>query len=59
MNKTELVTQVNKIFKNKEKALTVIDCLIDTMSNALKKEDSITLSGFGTFKVVKRKRVTD
>jgi len=32
-----------------------VDCVFSTITKALKKRDSVTLIGFGTFKVEKRK----
>jgi nucleoid DNA-binding protein len=32
-----------------------VDCVFETITKALKKKDAVTLVGFGTFKVSKRK----
>ncbi len=32
-----------------------MDCVFSTITRALKKKDTVTLIGFGTFKVAKRK----
>ena len=55
MNKGDLVNEVAKVVNTKREALAAVDCVLSTISNALKKKDTVTLVGFGTFKVVKRK----
>jgi DNA-binding protein HU-beta len=39
----------------KKQAQEAVDCIIETITKALKKKDAVTLVGFGTFKVDKRK----
>lgn len=55
MNKQELVAEMAKqsglTKADSEKAL---NALVGAVSGALKKEDSVQLIGFGTFKVAKR-----
>ena len=57
MNKNELAVQMVKdagITKND--AVKVIDGFVETLTEELKKKDgSLTLVGFGTFKVVEKK----
>ena len=55
MNKGDLVKEVAKVVKTKKDAQAALDCVISSISKALKKGESVTLTGFGTFKVVKRK----
>ena len=55
MNKGDLVNEVAKVFKTKKEAQTAIDSVISSITKALKKGEDVTLTGFGTFKVVKRK----
>ncbi len=55
MNKGDLVKEVAKVVKTKKEAQAALDCVISSISKALKKGESVTLTGFGTFKVVKRK----
>ncbi len=57
MNKSDLVNEVAKVVGTKKAAQAAVDCVIDTIKGALKK-DSVTLVGFGTFKVDKRKART-
>jgi DNA-binding protein HU-beta len=55
MNKGELIDEVAKVVSTKKKAQVVVDCVLSSISNALKKGEDVTLTGFGTFRVVKRK----
>lgn len=55
MNKADLVNEVAKVVGTKKKAQETVDCVLATITNALKKKDAVTLIGFGTFKVDKRK----
>jgi nucleoid DNA-binding protein len=54
MNKGDLVNEVAKVVNSKKEAQAAVDCVISTITKALKK-DTVTLVGFGTFKVEKRK----
>jgi nucleoid DNA-binding protein len=58
MNKADLVNEVVKVVSNKTEAQAAVDCVLESISQALKKGDAVTLVGFGTFKVVKRKART-
>ena len=55
MNKGDLVNEVAKGVNTKKEAQAAVDCIFDTITKALKKNDTVTLVGFGTFKVDKRK----
>jgi nucleoid DNA-binding protein len=55
MNKADLVNEVAKVVKTKKEAQAAVDCVFSSITNALKKGDSVTLVGFGTFKVAERK----
>jgi DNA-binding protein HU-beta len=57
MNKGDLVNEVAKVVSTKKEAKAAVDCIFDTITNSLKKKKSepVTLVGFGTFKVSKRK----
>lgn len=55
MNKGDLVNQVAKVVSTKKEAQAAVDCVINSITKALKKKDTVTLVGFGTFKVDKRK----
>ncbi|MDY6842537.1 MAG: HU family DNA-binding protein [Thermodesulfobacteriota bacterium] len=55
MNKGDLVSEVAKIVKTKKEAQAAVDCVLKSIGRALKKKETVTLVGFGTFKVGKRK----
>ena len=55
MNKGDLVNQVAKVVSTKKDAQAAVDCVLQSITKALKKKDTVTLVGFGTFKVDKRK----
>ena len=55
MNKTELIDAVaDEAEVSKAEAGRAVDAVISSITKALKKGDSVTLVGFGTFKVSKR-----
>jgi len=55
MNKTELIDAVAKDANiTKADAAKAVAAITDSITKALKKGDSVTLIGFGTFKVSKR-----
>jgi len=58
MNKGDLINEVAKIVNTKKEAQAAVDCIFDIITKALKKKDTVTLVGFGTFKVDKRKART-
>jgi nucleoid DNA-binding protein len=58
MNKGDLINEVAKILNTKKEAQAAVDCIFDSITKALKKEGAVTLVGFGTFKVDKRKART-
>lgn len=55
MNKGDLINEVAKVVNTKKEAQEAVDCIFSTITNALKKKGTVTLVGFGTFKVDKRK----
>jgi len=55
MNKGDLINEVAKLVSTKKEAQAVVDCVFSTITKALKKRDTATLIGFGTFKVTQRK----
>ena len=55
MNKGDLINEVARVVSTKKEAQAAVDCVFSTISKALKKKKSVTLIGFGTFKVDKRK----
>ena len=61
MNKTELAQAVSRkkcCELSVSKISCIIDCLLETISNALVKNDTVQLIGFGSFSVKKRKART-
>ena len=55
MNKRELINEVAKVVSTKKEAQNAVDCVVSSITKALKKGDDVTLTGFGSFKVVQRK----
>jgi len=58
MNKADLINEVAEVVSSKKEAQSAVDCVLNSITNALKKGDTVTLVGFGTFKVVTRKART-
>jgi DNA-binding protein HU-beta len=59
MNKKELVQEISKnVEVPQSKIDDIIKTFIDVIKKALKKGDKVTLVGFGTFMVKKRKATT-
>ncbi|MEJ5357249.1 MAG: HU family DNA-binding protein [Desulfobacterales bacterium] len=55
MNKADLIQEVAKVVSTKKEAQAAVDCVLESITKSLKKGQPVTLVGFGTFKVVKRK----
>ena len=55
MNKADLIGEVAKVTCSKKEADEAISATLAAIQKALKKGDSVTLVGFGTFSVSKRK----
>jgi nucleoid DNA-binding protein len=55
MNKGDLVNEVAKVVKTKKDAQEAVDCVLSSITKALGKGDSVSLIGFGTFKMAERK----
>lgn len=58
MNKADLVKEVSKVVSTKKEAQASVECVLDTITKALKIKDELTVAGFGTFKVSNRKART-
>ena len=58
MNKAELIESVAKVLPTKKDAAAAVDSVFETIKGSLKKDNPVTLIGFGTFKVAKRKART-
>lgn len=55
MNKADLIEEVAKVTNNKKNATAAVDCVLEAITKALKKKQDVTLIGFGTFAISKRK----
>lgn len=56
MNKAELIDHMAKVSKLPRTTCKVaLEAFIDSVSDALKASKSVSLTGFGTFEVMKRK----
>ena len=55
MNKSDLIAEVAKVTCSKKEAVAAVDATFAAIQKALKKGGEVTLVGFGTFKVSKRK----
>jgi nucleoid DNA-binding protein len=55
MNKGDLVNEVAKVLSTKKEAQAAVDCVFSSISKAMRRKDTVTLVGFGTFRVDKRK----
>mgnify|MGYP000900650378 CR=1 FL=1 len=55
MNKAELIEEIAKATCSKKEAEAALGATLEAIKKALKKGDSVTLVGFGTFSVNKRK----
>jgi len=55
MNKSDLINEVAKVVSTKKEAQSAVDCVVSSITNAMKKGEDVVLTGFGTFKVVNRK----
>ena len=55
MNKEDLIKSVaEQVQTTKVNASQAVDAIFDSITESLKKGDSVTLVGFGSFKVTKR-----
>lgn len=55
MNKAQLIDEVAKVTCSKKEAVAAVDVTMAAIQKALKKGDAVTLVGFGTFRISKRK----
>ena len=58
MNKGELIEAVATVTSTKKGAAAAVDCVLETITTALKKKQEVVLVGFGTFATSKRKART-
>jgi len=52
--KSDLINDVAKVLETKKDAQTAVDSVFAAITQAMKNEDTVTIIGFGTFKVSKR-----
>lgn len=55
MNKADLISEVAKVVGTKKEAQAAVNCVFASIPRAMKKGSPVTIAGFGTFKVAKRK----
>ena len=55
MNKGDLINEVAKVVSTKKEAQSAVECVISSITKAMKKGEDVALTGFGSFKVVRRK----
>ena len=56
MNKSELVAYIaDKVGTTKADAERMVDAFMEAVTDTLKKEDAVTLTGFGAFSISHRK----
>ena len=55
MNKTQLIEEVAKVTCTKKEAALAVDATLAAIQKTLKKGEAVTLVGFGTFGISKRK----
>lgn len=54
MNKAELINQVGDVLASKAEARAAVDCVFETITETLKRGDSVRIAGFGTFRTEQR-----
>ena len=54
MNKADLVNAVVEVVDTKKEAQEAVDCVFNTIKEALAKKEAVQIVGFGSFKVNKR-----
>ena len=55
MNKANIINEVADVVSSKREARAAVDCIFSSITKALNKNDTVSLVGFGTFRVSKRK----
>jgi DNA-binding protein HU-beta len=58
MNKQELIAEVEKEIADRKAARSAVESLLAHIGEALKAGETVTLTGFGAFKVVERRART-
>ncbi|MEJ2220168.1 MAG: HU family DNA-binding protein [Desulfobacterales bacterium] len=55
MNKADLISEVAKVVGTKKEAQAAVNCVFKCIPKAMQKGKPVTIAGFGSFKVAKRK----
>lgn len=55
MNKSDIISSVNGICGSRREAYNLVNFVFSMISDALTEKDTVTLTGFGTFRVIQRK----
>jgi len=55
MNKSDLINEVVKVVSTKKEAQAAVDCILSNITETLRNKETVQISGFGSFKVSKRK----
>ena len=58
MNKTDLITKLAGVVGTQKMAKEAVDCILDSITEALVNKDAVQIAGFGSFKVGKRQART-
>lgn len=58
MNKTDLINKVATVVGTQKQAKEAVDCMLESITEALAGKDSVQIAGFGSFKVSQRKART-
>ena len=58
MNKGDLINEVAQIVSTRKQAQEVIDSVFSAITDALTKNESVQIAGFGSFKTAKREART-
>ena len=54
MNRTDLVNKLTEVVETKKQAQDALDCMISAITESLEKGETVSLVGFGSFKVDQR-----
>jgi len=54
MNKGDLINEVAKIMNTKKEAQEAVDAVLSSITKSLRSGDTLTITGFGTFRVTRR-----
>lgn len=58
MNKADLIGKVASVVGTQKQAKEAVDCMLQSITEALTAQESVQIAGFGTFKVSSRKART-